>query len=104
MQISAPQPWPQFTAPNPTAGDLRSPHARRLLAHPNSPPLSQLTLRPRLPTTIAIGPEGGFTDAEVATALAVGWQSISLGKSILRIETAAIALAAAIALHIAPTT
>ena len=103
MQISAPQSWPQFIAPNPTAGDLRSPETPHLLAHPNSPPLSQLTLHPPLPTTIAIGPEGGFTDAEVATAIAAGWQPISLGRSILRVETAAIALAAAIALQMAPT-
>ena len=42
----------------------------------------------------AIGPEGGFTPAEVTAAREAGWRSVSLGKSILRIETAAIALAA----------
>lgn len=42
----------------------------------------------------AIGPEGGFTPAEVAAAEAAGWKLVSLGKRILRIETAAIALAA----------
>ena len=40
-----------------------------------------------------IGPEGGFTDAEVALAVEYGWQPSSLGPRILRIETAAIAAA-----------
>jgi 16S rRNA (uracil1498-N3)-methyltransferase len=38
--------------------------------------------------TVAVGPEGGFTPAEVT--LAVGWRRVSLGKTILRVETAAI--------------
>ena len=41
--------------------------------------------------TIAIGPEGGFSDREAETAVRAGWECRSLGKSILRIETAAIA-------------
>ena len=36
-----------------------------------------------------IGPEGGFTDEEVAQAVAAGWQAISFGEIILRVETAA---------------
>ncbi len=43
---------------------------------------------------LAVGPEGGFTDEEVALAADLGWQRIDLGPRILRIETAAIALAA----------
>ena len=43
---------------------------------------------------VAIGPEGGFSDQEVAAATAAGWAGVSFGKSILRIETAAIAAAA----------
>jgi len=43
----------------------------------------------------AIGPEGGFTDAEVAVAISGGWRNVTLGPRILRVETAAIALAAA---------
>ena len=42
----------------------------------------------------AIGPEGGFTDEELAAARAAGWRPLSLGPRILRVETAAIALAA----------
>jgi len=43
---------------------------------------------------VAVGPEGGFTDEEVAMAVDAGWQRLDLGRRILRIETAAIALAA----------
>lgn len=46
---------------------------------------------------IAIGPEGSFTDAELATAKAAGASFVALGPAILRTETAAAALLAAIA-------
>ena len=45
---------------------------------------------------LAIGPEGGFTDGEVASALAAGWRSASLGRRVLRMETAAVAAAAVV--------
>jgi len=40
---------------------------------------------------LAIGPEGGWTEAEVAAALAAEFQDASLGKLILRAETAVVA-------------
>jgi 16S rRNA (uracil1498-N3)-methyltransferase len=43
---------------------------------------------------VAIGPEGGFTDDEVCTALDAGFSRLDLGRRILRVETAAIAVAA----------
>lgn len=39
---------------------------------------------------VLIGPEGGFSGAEVEQAAAAGFQRISLGRRILRTETAAI--------------
>ncbi|MFQ5755324.1 MAG: RsmE family RNA methyltransferase [Acidiferrobacterales bacterium] len=48
---------------------------------------------------LVVGPEGGFTDAEVASLVASGAQTVSLGPAILRIETAAIALLAYVALR-----
>lgn len=45
------------------------------------------------PMVITIGPEGGFSDEEVAAAIRQGAHLVQLGRSILRIETAAIALA-----------
>ncbi len=40
---------------------------------------------------LAIGPEGGWTDAEIASARAAGFLEASLGENILRTETAVIA-------------
>ena len=37
-----------------------------------------------------IGPEGDFSLQEIETALAEGWQPVSLGESRLRTETAAL--------------
>lgn len=43
---------------------------------------------------VIIGPEGGLSDAECEQLLTAGWTQASLGSSILRIETAAIMVAA----------
>jgi 16S rRNA (uracil1498-N3)-methyltransferase len=47
---------------------------------------------------IAVGPEGGFSEEELDCARNLGWREIGLGPRILRTETAAIALAAWIAM------
>jgi 16S rRNA (uracil1498-N3)-methyltransferase len=46
--------------------------------------------------TLAIGPEGGWTDEEFARAAAVGFGEASLGKLILRTETAVVAALASL--------
>jgi 16S rRNA (uracil1498-N3)-methyltransferase len=46
--------------------------------------------------TIAIGPEGGWTDAEFEAAQSCGFLEASLGRLILRTETAVIAALAAL--------
>lgn len=43
------------------------------------------------PVALLIGPEGGWTDSERKQALDKGWLACSLGQTILRAETAAIA-------------
>jgi 16S rRNA (uracil1498-N3)-methyltransferase len=43
---------------------------------------------------LAVGPEGGFTNEEVDLAAKAGWHIVDLGPRILRIETAAVLLAA----------
>ena len=48
-------------------------------------------------TAILVGPEGGFTEAEVEEAVKKGWNIASLSSSVLRADTAAI-VAAALAL------
>ncbi len=52
--------------------------------------------------SLAIGPEGGFSDAEVSFALGLGLPVVSLGKRVLRVETAALA-ALAITSHFIET-
>jgi len=45
-----------------------------------------------VPTAVAlcIGPEGGFSDREAGLAQSAGWRQFSLGRRILRTETAAV--------------
>ncbi len=43
--------------------------------------------------TLAVGPEGGWTEREEELAIAHGWQPVSLGPTILRSSTAAVAAA-----------
>lgn len=85
MQIEPPRPWEEFIAQAPAA-------ASRLVAHPGgvTPP----AVASDAELWVAVGPEGGLDDEEVASAQHAGWQAVSLGPRILRIETAAIALAA----------
>lgn len=45
---------------------------------------------------LAIGPEGGWSDREVAQGVNLGWQTISLGPRILRTITAPVAAMAAL--------
>jgi 16S rRNA (uracil1498-N3)-methyltransferase len=90
MQIAEPLAWNEW---------IDSASARRLLAHPGGARLSQVDINTAVTTQIAVGPEGGLADAEVATAIDAGWQTVDLGSRILRVETAAIALAAAIAMR-----
>jgi 16S rRNA (uracil1498-N3)-methyltransferase len=51
-------------------------------------------IQPTGEVLLAIGPEGGWTEDELALLQANGWLSVSLGLTILRAETAAIAATA----------
>lgn len=51
-------------------------------------------IKPGMKIGILIGPEGGFDDKEIEKARTIGCRSVSLGKRILRTETAAITAAA----------
>jgi 16S rRNA (uracil1498-N3)-methyltransferase len=46
----------------------------------------------------AVGPEGGFTQEELARAASARWRVVDLGPRTLRTETAAIALSAMVAM------
>ncbi|PIE44189.1 MAG: 16S rRNA (uracil(1498)-N(3))-methyltransferase [Gammaproteobacteria bacterium] len=67
-------------------------NGKRLVAHPYSAtdcPLQQVDH-----ITLAIGPEGGFTDYEIGKLMAQGFKPIKMGQRILRVETAVPALLA----------
>lgn len=54
-------------------------------------------IKPGTPIVAMIGPEGDFTPAEIGQALSAGFAPVSLGKIILRAETAAFFVLSAIA-------
>jgi 16S rRNA (uracil1498-N3)-methyltransferase len=51
-------------------------------------------IQPTGEVLLAIGPEGGWTEDELELLQKNGWLSVSLGPTILRAETAAIAATA----------
>ncbi len=69
---------------------------RRLVACAGGRPLEAIDLSQPETTRIAIGPEGGWKDKEVAQAIDQGWQVVDLGSRTLRMETAAMVLVAAV--------
>ncbi len=77
--------------PLPTAMALEWP-GPRLIAVPNGP--ASLPMEPLAALSLLIGPEGGFTPAELEIAQTAGFLPISLGPRILRTETAATVLTA----------
>jgi 16S rRNA (uracil1498-N3)-methyltransferase len=90
-RIDAPAAVEEVVAGATDAGDIA------LIAHPSGTRLSQaLGTGPVDGITVLVGPEGGFTDAEVAQAISGGARPVGLGDAILRIETAAVAILAAI--------
>lgn len=85
MEITPLQKWGDFLTAHPAADAL-------WIAHPygDSPSLAQASVGP---VTIAIGPEGGFTEGEVSSGVESGGRLLRLGNRILRMETAALAAA-----------
>lgn len=95
MRIGEPQELVPF------ARSLSAP-TTRLIAHPASDraapvrttPLVEFVRPAAAGLCALVGPEGGFTAEEVAAVLEAGWTAVNLGPRILRIETAALMLAA----------
>ena len=90
MEITAPRTWADFVNQSREV-------PCRLLAHPTTAVSTGKPVeKPQQPAEVylAVGPEGGFTEAEVALATEAKWQPVDLGPRILRIETAAILLTA----------
>jgi len=92
---------PELRAPDDYANCLAKVSAKTdhcLIAWESASPAQSLKhLRPTLTgksVGILVGPEGGFSEVEIDQAQACGCQVVSLGKRILRMETAAIVLPA----------
>lgn len=94
LEVAAAQPWRSVASALP-------PEAMGVIAHPagSRPATEVFKARPFPPTVYAaVGPEGGWSDNELAVAADFGWQIVRLGPRILRVETAALALAALLVL------
>jgi 16S rRNA (uracil1498-N3)-methyltransferase len=88
MELSEPIGWANFL-------DRFESTPTRLVAHPGGVPLSTAICQSRPnETVLAVGPEGGFAEEELQAAAAQNWTLVSLGRRMLRVETAAIALVA----------
>jgi 16S rRNA (uracil1498-N3)-methyltransferase len=83
------------TTPAEAAARARGAGARTLLAHPNGGAIPAGALDAE-DLALFVGPEGGLTDVELRTLRDAGAHRIRLGNAILRIETAAVALVAAV--------
>ena len=57
-------------------------------------------IQPGQSVAVFIGPEGGFEENEVAEALAAGIEPVTLGKRILRTETAGLAVLSWLMYHL----
>jgi 16S rRNA (uracil1498-N3)-methyltransferase len=90
MKVETPANWESYCR----RGDLPG---VKIIAHPGGQPLRTLPAADA-GTVIAVGPEGGFSEREIAIAAAADWRIVNLGPRILRVETAALALASCVAL------
>ena len=86
MQIDAPMLWDQFVEQHVSG-------AAAFLGDMGGAPWEATPGSLTEPRVIAVGPEGGWTADELSLARAAGASIVSLGRRILRIETAAVALA-----------
>lgn len=86
LRVAPPADWSDFLA-------RPDRPARAVVAHVGGPGPRDLLPAPA-GLAVAVGPEGGFTDEEEKAARRAGWEVIGLGPRILRVETAALVLAA----------
>jgi 16S rRNA (uracil1498-N3)-methyltransferase len=84
-----PQPFPEA---NVERAILAAPPGDRVVLDPAGPPfVGPSALALRQPLVLAVGPEGGLERDELEQLTAAGFRPVSLGPTILRFETAAIA-------------
>jgi len=93
---------PEVTGPHPfgEVATLTAAADHRWLLDPTAPsPPPATPLSPSPMESLLVGPEGGWSSTELEILDATGWQRISLGPRILRIETAVLAGAALLLLR-----
>ena len=91
MILDEPEPWTDWLHRGPSAA------SRRWIAHPGGrTDWATTPLVGGVEIVAAIGPEGGFTAHEITSAQAAGWEAVHLTATILRVETAALAIAASL--------
>jgi 16S rRNA (uracil1498-N3)-methyltransferase len=92
---------PRVVDPQPLEEFLRSAEGVRLLPHEKteSPFLRNAMPAGTRRAVAAIGPEGGFSEGEVAQAVSAGFVPVSLGPRRLRAETAALVTAGLVLLE-----
>lgn len=110
MRLEPAQSWEQFIARNAAPPNLApcqdtdSPRSESVpdsdeslffIAEPGGMAFHEFITPSLRNLVVGIGPEGGLSPAEVELAMLKKWKSCSLGKRILRTETAAVAVAAA---------
>jgi 16S rRNA (uracil1498-N3)-methyltransferase len=92
---------PEIAAPVKVAEVLNFPEALRIvLAESEERTLLRDVVKPPVAdggVVLAVGPEGGWTEDELQLFRQAGWISASLGNTILRAETAAMAATAVVA-------
>ena len=88
----------QITEPQSFASWLSDYHPQQhhWILHPGAQQGLKTHTLPRHHIRLLIGPEGGFSAAEIAAAEAAGYLSVHLGPRILRTETAAVVALAVI--------
>jgi len=94
MHIDVAQPFDAYLRQATQCAGTESPH---LLCHPDGDTfLHQVLAPPPHALTLCVGPEGGWSDAELHMAQTLGVQCIRFGARVLRTETAGMALVAAV--------
>jgi 16S rRNA (uracil1498-N3)-methyltransferase len=95
-EVREPVEWADFLASGPEGLCLIGAHARArtlwsVLAEWQDAPGA---------VTMAVGPAGGFTQAELEAAERAGFQPVALGPHVLRVETAAVCMLAAVVMRL----
>jgi 16S rRNA (uracil1498-N3)-methyltransferase len=86
---------PPVAAPAAWTDWLRKWNEAAIVLVPAAPAVLASLPRPAPPVTLAIGPEGGFSERELESARKAGVRAVSFGPRVLRTETAGMAALAA---------